>query len=632
MISTIKESGFCHGIRRAVSTADKYAQTIKQGQKVYLYGDLANNSHLMDKYINNGFILTHNISEIEPNSTVIIRAHGIPKSVYATLEAKNIHIEDCTCTHIKPIHKIVETESANGKTMLIVGKKDHPEVIGIRGWCKNDNAIVLETEADLENIDWTAPLCVVGQTTSKPEWWSKAIDLILKNQPNAEIHNTLCNVTILKSEKAAQLASGLDIMVVIGDRKSANSVELFETCAKVCPKTFFVSSLQELIAAKPPLQLKAKIGMVGSASAPPEIINSIYDYLTFAEFLIEAKYEIENFPHKTEPNKTAFVNEAIEDLYEHNRDGKRIRGALIKLGEKIASNSNNNFLTVAAAYELFQTAILIHDDIIDRSETRRSKTTIHAAGRQAQLNNELPTNEAMHYGISRAICIGDYGLFKANSLLAQAEIDDAIKVRIFKQFSDIQLRTIEGEITDVLLPYKPINPAENYAAYTETVDQIYRHKTAWYTIAGPLMLGAICGSATEELETQLKNIGLPLGIAFQIKDDLLGMYANDETLGKPAISDMLEKKQTLIYGYAYKHATPQQRQQLDQLYGKQNATQQDLETVREIFTNTNAKQFSENEINKLSQISLDLIEKSQLTDESKTLLRGLVHFLIVREY
>jgi len=632
MISTIKESGFCHGIRKAVATADKYAETIKQGQKVYLYGDLANNSHLMDKYINNGFILTHNLSEIEPNSTVIIRAHGIPKSVYATLEAKNVHIEDCTCTHIKPIHKIVEAESAKGKTMLIVGKKDHPEVIGIRGWCKNNNAIVLETEVDFENTNWTTPICVVGQTTSKPEWWHKATDLILKKQPNAQIHNTLCNVTILKSEKAAQLASGLDIMVVIGDRKSANSVELFETCAQVCPKTFFVSSLQELIAAKLPLQLNIKIGMVGSASAPPEIINSIYDYLTFAEFLIEAKHEIENFSHKTEPNKTAFVNEATEDLYAHNRDGKRIRGALIKLGEKITSDNNNNFLTVAAAYELFQTAILIHDDIIDRSETRRGKTTIHTASYNAQLDNGLPTNEAIHYGISRAICIGDYGLFKANSLLAQAEISNHIKVRIFQQFSHIQLRTIEGEIADVLLPYKQINPVEDDAAYIEVVDQIYNDKTAWYTIAGPLMLGAICGNATEELENQLKDIGLPLGIAFQIKDDLLGMYANDETQGKPAISDMLEKKQTLIYGYAYKHASPQERQQLDQLYGKQNATQQDLETVREIFTNTGAKQFSEDEINKLSQLSLNLIEKSNLNDESKTLLRGLVHFLVVRKY
>ena len=95
---------------------------------------------------------------------------------------------------------------------------------------------------------------------------------------------------------------------------------------------------------------------------------------------------------------------------------------------------------------------------------------------------------------------------------------------------------------------------------------------------------------------------------------------------------MLEKKQTLIYGYAYKHASPQERQQLDQLYGKQNATQQDLETVREIFTNTGAKQFSEDEINKLSQLSLNLIEKSNLNDESKTLLRGLVHFLVVRKY
>jgi len=623
MITTIKESGFCHGVQAAIDRANANLPNVEKG--VYLYGDLVNNSHVMSKYCKQGFIVANDINDIKAGSTVIIRAHGVPKAVYDGLLAKNATIEDCTCVKVKKIHKIVDEKSAGGKRIIIVGKKNHPEVIGIRGWCKNNDAVVLETPADLDGVDWTASICVVGQTTCKKDWWNEAVALILQNCPTADIHNTLCNVSE-RIDKAVELAITVDVMVVVGDKKSANSIELYDACAKHCINTVFVSSLEDL----PPLPDHATIGLVGSASAPAEIINQIHDYLFFADYLADAKQKIEDYANRQEANLrlvksySYFVEDAVKDLFEQHRDGKRIRGAMIKLGEKIASGTENNFLEIAAAYELFQTAILIHDDIIDRSETRRGKKTIHTT-------NQENSNDAGHFGISRAICVGDYGLFEANYQLAHAKVDDATKVRLFKEFSNIQLITLEGEITDVILPYEPIDPCENYDDYTYAVNQIYRSKTAWYTLAGPLAIGAICGGGNEELESRLRDIALPLGIAFQIKDDLLGMYGNDKTLGKPAISDMMEGKQTLIYGYAYKHATPQQRVTLNELYGKRDAALQDLELVREIFTATGAKQFSEDKINELSQESLEAINALQTDDECKMLLRGLVHYLVVRK-
>jgi len=640
IISIIKESGFCRGVQSAINRADANAFNIEAGQKIYLYGDLVNNSHVIRKYREQGFFVTDNIDDIEPNSTVIIRAHGVPWAVYERLKAKGVTIEDCTCSGVKQTHSIVERANDKHSTIIIIGENSHPEVIGIRGWCKNGNAVVLETETDLAGIDWTSPICVVAQTTCKRDWWNRACELILQKYPGAEIHNTLCNFTTDRSKKAAEIARSVAKMIIVGDKKSANSVGLFNTCRSICEDTIFVSSLEELLAQGiKDLHLWPNIGLVGSASAPSKIVDEIHDYLTFAAFLAESKAEIDGYSAilmesvVTSSVDKRFILEAVQDLYEQNRGGKCIRGTMIRLGEQIEAKNANKYLPVATAYELFQTAILIHDDIIDRSEARRDKKTIHTKSSENQLTVGTGGDDAKHFGIARAICIGDYGLFLANNLLAQADsIDDVTKVRIFRQFSEIQLLTLEGEIMDVTLPVEQIDIDENYDSYMNVVYEIYRTKTAWYTLAGPLMIGAICGGATEQLINTLREIALPLGIAFQIKDDLLGMYARDEILGKPAISDLEEKKQTLTYGYAYKHATAQQKSRLDLLYGKQGATQADLEAVREIFTDTGAKAFSEDKIAELSQESLDLIEKSEIGGDCKVLLRGLVHYLMTRKY
>jgi len=634
MISTIKESGFCHGVQAAINRANANLPNVSRG--VYLYGDLVNNSHVMEDFCKQGFIVVNDVADIPPNSIAIIRAHGVPKAVIENLAAKNVQIEDCTCARVKHVHKIVEEKSSEGYRIIIVGKKNHPEVVGTRGWCKNNEAIILETESDMEGINWddsVGKICVVGQTTCKKEWWETACELVLAKSPTAEIHKNLCNVPE-RIAKAAELAATVDVMIVIGDRKSANAMELFYACAKECNNTFFVSGLRDIM----PLPPHATIGLVGSASTPAEVIKQVHDYLLFMDFLAEAKQKIDDYAKHEEVNlrlvkaASLYVDDAVRDLFEQNRDGKRIRGAMIKLGEKIASGSDQYFLEVAAAYELFQTSILVHDDIIDRSETRRGRKTIHAASAETQFARDPDMEKARHFGVSRAICIGDYGMFEANYQLAHAQVDDTTKVRLLKEFANIQLVTLEGEITDVMLPYEPIDPAQNYDDYTYAVNQIYRDKTAWYTLAGPLAIGAICGGGSFELETKLRDIALPLGIAFQIKDDLLGMYASDEILGKPAISDLHEAKQTFTYGYAYKYATALQREVLDRLYGKQDATQDDLQTVREIFTATGAKEFSENKIAELSQESLGLIGELDTDDQCKALLRGLVYYLLIRKY
>ncbi|MDR0272197.1 MAG: 4-hydroxy-3-methylbut-2-enyl diphosphate reductase [Clostridiales bacterium] len=611
MMRIVTESGFCHGVQAAIHRADGLAENVSRGERVYLYGDLVNNRHVMTEYLAKGFRVANNSDEIESDSVAVIRAHGVGREIYAELEKKNIQIVDCTCVKVKSIHEIVAQKDAR---IIIVGKKNHPEVMGILGWC--GDGVVVEKENEIDAAIQTAePICVVAQTTCNKDLWDRAVEIINLKKPDAEIFNTLCNVTARRIENAALMAAESDCMMVIGDEKSANSVELFTACKAACENTFFVSSLEELI----DIKIFGKIGIAGSASAPAETIEKIHDFLLFAKFHSQVKEEIEtscdeylkDIIHNAK-NKL-FVEDALRDLYNQNRGGKRIRGMMIKLGAEIAAEDKSACpLSVALAYEIFQTAILIHDDIIDKSETRRGKKTIHI-------------ESDSHYGLSRAICIGDYGLFLANKILAESEIAPEILVKIMRLFSEIQIKTIEGEIMDVLLPYFPTEIGDDYF---QTVINIYEYKTAWYTLAGPIMLGAICGGANDALLARLRDITLPLGMAFQIKDDLLGIFASEKVLGKPAISDIAEKKQTVLYGYAHKNATPQQREMIEKIYGNPLADENDQQAIREIFTATGAKKHAEDEIERFSQIALGLIHETN----NAPLLRGLVHYLTTRRF
>jgi len=649
MIQRVKEFGFCFGVQAAVDKADAYLNRAEKN--IYLHGDLANNQILMDKYKQNGFIVATSLDEIPPNATAIIRAHGIPKKVHEDLQNKQVTIEDCTCPKVKNIHKIVEQRSAQGYRIIIVGTSGHPEVVGTFGWCKEGSAFVAETEADLNAYfadaeNTKSPICVVAQTTCKKSWWDAAVNIIAKN-PNVEICDTLCAVISRRVTAAVEMAKTSTAMVVVGDEKSANSQELYHSCKAVCENTFFVTGLEDLITLdfeKYLMKPHSNIGLAGSTSAPAEIIEEIDDYLTFFNFLASTKQEVDKNTDDylrliiQEAEEKPFIAESLTALYNQNQGGKRIRGAMIKLGATIASKSaalesaknTANYLSIATAYELFQTAILIHDDIIDKSTTRRGKTTIHAQLSEIKQQGGMHPDLANHFGISQALCIGDYGLFLANRVLAESNLEPHIFAEVFKLFSQIQLTTLEGEIMDVTLPYEPINILNAYERYTSIVNHICEHKTAWYTLTGPIMLGAICGGGNTALSERLRDITLPLGIAFQIKDDLLGIYASEKTIGKDVLSDLIEKKQTLIYGYAYKHATPAQRSQLDTSYGNPSASTEDLETVREIFTATGAQAFAENEIRRLSAVSMQLINDAPFTPHHKSLLKGLVSYQLAR--
>lgn len=641
MVVLMRESGFCSGVRNAVDKALQYDCVANQ-EPVVLFGNLVNNKHVMQKFMEKGYVITEDIDSIPNNSTVIIRAHGVPKIVYDELKRKEVNIEDSTCVNVQKIHSIVEQKSSDGYKIVIIGKRNHPEVIGTYGWCGSGEAFIVESELELNNLDISGRVCIVAQTTFNKNLWERITAKILERNPSSEICNTLCNVTKRREDIATEMAQSVDAVVVIGDNNSSNTCELFRKCSICCENTILVSSLSDLLGngvlINKILQ-GTKFGVVGSASASDDKIAEIYNYLVFTDLLKSAKQEIENFSHEylekysVNVKSRPFVQASLKELYTQNEGGKRIRGALIKLGEQIASHgTSNNYLPVAIGYELFQTSILIHDDIIDRSDKRRGKKTIHAklAENLQNLYKDLAEKDIEHFSMSQALCIGDYGFFISYQMLAGCNVDTATLVQLYQMYSQIFAITCEGEIMDTNLPMTHVSAVNNNDEYEDMVLKMYEYKTAWYTLAGPLMLGAICGGADESLLSLIKSIAIPLGIAFQIRDDLLGIYSSEAVLGKSVLSDIRENKQTLLLGAAYKNANEKQRQLLNIHYGKVTANEEDLKIVQELFEETGAKVYAEDEINRLLAVGKEKI--ANIEKEYQPALYGLAGYLVDRAF
>ena len=291
LINYLKDSGFCSGVKNAFDTALKQLPKIEAGEEVYLYGHLANNKRVMDDLISKGFKIAVCPDDITKGSTVVIRSHGVPEFVYTELAKKNAFIIDCTCTVVKNIHKVVKEKSEAGDFIIIIGKKGHPEVEGIYGWCKEGHAYIVESLGDIDTCFKEKKLTVVGQTTCDGSFWESAAAAILQKYPHAEIHNTLCSVVSARVKEAAETAKKSDVMVIVGDINSANSLKLVDACKNACKDVRFISCLEDMAANEDIFIGNKNISLAGSASTPGELLEEINAYMLFVSFLFKVSQE-----------------------------------------------------------------------------------------------------------------------------------------------------------------------------------------------------------------------------------------------------------------------------------------------------------------------------------------------------
>ncbi|MDI6915983.1 MAG: polyprenyl synthetase family protein, partial [Desulfitobacteriaceae bacterium] len=229
-----------------------------------------------------------------------------------------------------------------------------------------------------------------------------------------------------------------------------------------------------------------------------------------------------------------------------------------------------------------------------------------------------------HLGISAGIVAGDVTSFFGYEILAKSKFPQPLKIKAINRLNQMLTDVFSGEVLDVFLVIK-------HQLSQNEIFKILEYKTARYTIEGPLHLGAILAGGNKKVLKKLSDYAIPLGIAFQIQDDILGMFGDEKKLGKPVGSDLKEGKQTLLIFKARKLAKKSERKIIDQALGNPNLTKNQLEKVRKIIIKTGSLDFAKALAKKLVSQSKIVIEKSNFPIRVKEFLMNLADFLIKRE-
>ncbi|MBR5305869.1 MAG: bifunctional 4-hydroxy-3-methylbut-2-enyl diphosphate reductase/30S ribosomal protein S1 [Oscillospiraceae bacterium] len=276
-ITLAKTAGFCFGVKRAVDLTYNLAG---EDKKVATLGELIHNKQLVADLEKQGVITLEN-TDVPAGYEVVIRSHGIVKSVYDELSAKGVITHDATCPYVKKIHKLAEKNSADGKILLVMGDEKHPEVQGIVSYSSTGSVVFAEPcdlEKWLEQGENSKKACaLVAQTTYMLKKWQESVNIIKKVCTNCEIFDTICRATQERQMEAEALAKKSDAMVVIGGKHSSNTQKLVDVCRTHC-KTISIETGNEL---SPELFINIQnVGVTAGASTPAFIIQEVLNNMS----------------------------------------------------------------------------------------------------------------------------------------------------------------------------------------------------------------------------------------------------------------------------------------------------------------------------------------------------------------
>jgi geranylgeranyl diphosphate synthase type I len=305
------------------------------------------------------------------------------------------------------------------------------------------------------------------------------------------------------------------------------------------------------------------------------------------------------------------------------RDGKRIRPVLFIIGYKSYKNQIAPGLYQSAlSIELLHDFMLIHDDIIDKSQTRRGKPAMHAMFDKYLKNNK----NAKFNGSDLGIIVGDivYAL-AINAFLAIKE-NFSRKEKALQNFIKAAVFTGSGEFIELINGIKPLDKLKKSDVY-----KIYDYKTAFYTFSCPLSTGAILAGAKNSEINKLNDYGKYLGRAFQIRDDILGIFANQKKTGKSQTSDLQEAKKTLLIFYAYNKASKEDQNKIKKIFTKAKINKSDLTQMQKIIIKSNALQLAKKDIQDLIKKSQEILDQLAMKKSYKKALTNYFLPLLTQE-
>lgn len=322
-----------------------------------------------------------------------------------------------------------------------------------------------------------------------------------------------------------------------------------------------------------------------------------------------------------------FAGELMEHIADITmRGGKRIRAAILYYSYLAHGGKNKSkALKAALSMELMQTYLLIHDDIIDNDSIRRGGPTIHKVYEKISQDRYPEENNGKRFGISAAILAGDMACALSNQLIAKSGFDLKDTARAIDELNNTYTQEVFGEFLDSLSELRDDIKQKD-------VILTHRLKTVPYTFDGPVKIGAILAGRSDKEIKNLENYTIPLGIAFQIQDDILGMFGSEEKLGKPVTSDLREGKKTLLILDCLDKATKNQKNIIKSHLGNRSVNVSGLELVRGVIKDTLALKKSISLANKYVKEATEGLEKLRLSKEGKNFLLGIADYMVKREY
>ncbi len=265
-VTLAKTAGFCYGVKRAV---DGVYGKYNEGKKIATLGPIIHNRQVIEDLQSKGIYSYSRVSDIPKDCVIVIRAHGVGEIVYNEI-GKREYL-DLTCPFVSKIHKIVSEHYKKGYEIIIVGDKNHPEVIGINGWCNDSATIINDTNYKIDEIFAEKDICVVAQTTINRDFFGEIVQNIKKTCKSTLIFDTICNATKDRQKEADEISRNSDTMIVIGGKESSNTRKLFEISKRNCPNSYHIETIEDL----PQTKTFKKIGITAGASTPSSIIEEV---------------------------------------------------------------------------------------------------------------------------------------------------------------------------------------------------------------------------------------------------------------------------------------------------------------------------------------------------------------------
>ena len=251
-----KTAGYCFGVRRAVNTAIELAEKHRGKCRIYTLGPLIHNQHVIDELESKGVTPLKDETQLDEvgNGILVIRSHGVSRHVIELLQERGIRYVDATCPFVDRIHKIVCEEEAENRRIVVVGNPEHPEVKGICGWCSGPVSVIPDSDTAHGFADFEG---------------KKGYDI--------HVLNTICSATQERQQEAEEIASKVDVMLVIGDVHSSNTQKLFEICNTCCTNTYYVQVPDDLDLNR--VRSVKTIGITAGASTPNNIIEEVQNHV-----------------------------------------------------------------------------------------------------------------------------------------------------------------------------------------------------------------------------------------------------------------------------------------------------------------------------------------------------------------